>query len=110
GNFDYFNLSVISNLMLPRILLLGLVFIGFVLVAIFPQLSAAGLALWGTALALYVAAMLLGLGDYLVDKRFLVALATAPRVFFIMFLILFRLKNADSKFIHTPHNHTQVQH
>lgn len=110
GNLDYFNLSVISNLMLPRILLLGLVFIGFVLVAIFPQWSAAGLALWGTALALYVAAMLLGLGDYLVDKRFLVALATAPRVFFIMFLILFRLKNADSKFIHTPHNHTQVQH
>jgi cellulose synthase/poly-beta-1,6-N-acetylglucosamine synthase-like glycosyltransferase len=110
GNFDYFNLSVISNLMLPRILLLGIVVICFLAVVLFSSWSAAGIGLWATCLMLYVLAILFALGSFLVDSRFLIALATAPKVFFIMFLILFRLKNADSRFIHTPHNHTQIQH
>jgi cellulose synthase/poly-beta-1,6-N-acetylglucosamine synthase-like glycosyltransferase len=110
GNFDYFNLAVLSNLMLPRILMLGLVVLSFFAVAIFPQWSAAGLPLWSFCLLLYVAAILLSLGRLLADSRFLRALATVPRVFFIMFLILFRLKNADSRFIHTPHTHTNIQH
>jgi cellulose synthase/poly-beta-1,6-N-acetylglucosamine synthase-like glycosyltransferase len=110
GNIDYFNQSVMGNLMLPRILLLGLAAISFAAVAVFPQLSTAGLAVWTACFLLYVFAMLLGLGNFLVDSRFLRALATVPKVFFIMFLILFKLKNADSRFIHTPHNHTQIQH
>lgn len=110
GNFDYFNLAVISNLMLPRILLLGIVVICFLAAVIFSAWSAAGVGLWALCLSLYVMAILLALGSFLVDSRFLLALATAPKVFFIMFLILFRLKNADSRFIHTPHNHTQIQH
>ena len=110
GNFDYFNLSVISNIMLPRILLLGLVGLGFLLAVIFPAWTAAGVAVWTICLLMYVFAILLSLGSFLTDSRFLRALATVPRVFFIMFLILFKLKNADSRFIHTPHNHTQIQH
>ncbi|AHM63627.1 family 2 glycosyl transferase [Flammeovirgaceae bacterium 311] len=110
GNLDYFNQSVMGNLMLPRILLLGLATISFAVFALFPQISAAGLSVWTACFLLYVFAILLGLGNFLVDSRFLRALATVPRVFFIMFLILFKLKNADSRFIHTPHNHTQIQH
>lgn len=110
GNFDYFNLSVLSHLMLPRILLLGLAAICFAAAAIFSEWSAAGVTAWAICLLLYVFAIFLSLGSFLVDRRFLISLATAPKVFFIMLMIMFRLKNADSRFIHTPHNHTQIQH
>jgi cellulose synthase/poly-beta-1,6-N-acetylglucosamine synthase-like glycosyltransferase len=109
GNLDYFNLAVLNNIMLPRILLLGLVSLCFLLAILLPQWSFVGPLAWTLCLLLYAGAILLGLGSLLFDSRFIKALATAPKIFFIMFGLLFRLKNADSRFIHTPHTHTQVQ-
>ncbi|EMR03043.1 glycosyltransferase [Cesiribacter andamanensis] len=109
GNLDYFNLAVMNNLMLPRILLLGLVFACFAAALLLAQWSFVGVLGWTLCMLLYTSAILLSLGNLLFDSRFIKALATAPKIFFIMFGLLFKLKNADSRFIHTPHTHTQVQ-
>ncbi|WP_295716999.1 glycosyltransferase family 2 protein [Mucilaginibacter sp.] len=106
GNFDYFN-EIYQMSILPRVLMLGIMpfmlFISILTPGIGPSWH-----LWLVAtLCCYIAIVVAIPGDYFNSKLFNAALKL-PLIFFTMLLLLFKLKGANKKFIHTPHDHTAV--
>lgn len=107
GRISYFNL-VFQNLLLPRVILLGGIVLLTGAAVVFPEYSYFGRGFWLAGLGLYVGAFTVALGRFAFDKRLLKAAISLPKAFFKMFLLLFKLKNADKTFIHTPHMHTNA--
>ncbi len=111
-NVDFFD-KVFQMILPPRILLLGLliiiVFINVLLSVFYTQIKNAILYFstsdWITLLILTILAFLLAIPTAYYNLKTLKAVFTLPKAFFIMFLVLFKLKNANKKFIHTIHNH-----
>ena len=65
--------------------------------------------LWLTATACcYIAIAIAVPAKYVNDKLFS-AVLKIPLIFFTMVLLLFKLKGANKKFIHTPHSHNAEQ-
>jgi len=108
GNFDYFNLSIIHTVILPRILNLGIMSI-LVLVAllIHPWLTF-GAYPWLMLLAVFVFTFFISIPKNLYNSNMLKAILYLPQAFFILFKSLFNLKGANKKFIHTPHSSVEV--
>jgi len=104
GNFDYFN-EIYQMSILPRVLMLGLMpfmlLISFLLTGVGPHWQ-----LWLIAtLCCYIGIVVAIPGEFFNRKLFSAALKL-PLIFFTMLLLLFKLKGANKKFIHTPHDHT----
>lgn len=108
GNFDYFNASVLYNIFLPRIINLGLLSAITALALLFPTLTPFSPWLWAILLGLTITSLVIAIPASFFDGKLLRALLSLPRVFFIMFLLLFKLKGADKKFIHTKHTRADV--
>ncbi|MBT1688365.1 glycosyltransferase [Dawidia soli] len=109
GDFVFFEASVLSNLLLPRILTLGCLPILVILFTLLRHYLVLGYA-WTWAYAiLYVAALVIAVPAKYFDRKLFAAVASLPKAFALMFLNLFRLKNANKKFIHTPHSTTTVE-
>ncbi len=103
GNISYFNSTILRNIQLPRVLNVGLLaLICFVLV-IFPQGSSITAVVWYWLFAILLVSNLISIPTTYYGKEFIKALLTLPKVFVIMFLLLFKLKKAKTSFIHTPH-------
>lgn len=107
GNIDYFD-KVYQMITPPRILLLGIVTIitfiysmadfflktmNFVISPIF----------WYSVFALTIVAFFMAIPRKFYTLKTLVAVATLPKAFLILFGSLFKLKGANKKFIHTQH-------
>ncbi len=111
-NIDFFD-KVYQMILPPRILLLGSLIIITsinILISIFyPKIGSVFLYFsplnWITLLILTIVAFLLAIPSTYYNLKTLKAVFTLPKAFFIMFLVLFKLKNANKKFIHTIHNH-----
>lgn len=103
GNFDLFNISILNNIQLPRILNLGFLLLLTGFSVLFSEFASISAFYWLTLLGMNIIAMLLAVPLKFYNKRFFVALLSAPRAFFIMCRSLLRLKGANRKFIHTPH-------
>ena len=100
GRFAFFNSSVLRNVQLPRLLNLGIL-TGAVAGAFLFEMHIryVWLVLW----LLMIAATGLAIpADYRNKKLFRLILST-PGLFITMFSLLFKLKGANKKFIHTPH-------
>jgi cellulose synthase/poly-beta-1,6-N-acetylglucosamine synthase-like glycosyltransferase len=107
GNIDYFD-KVFQMVQPPRVLLLGVVTVIFILELMFGALGYGSrqfpeLTNW---FALWVLVFLIFL--FSTPRKFynfntLKALFSLPKAFFIMFLSLFKLKGANRRFIHTAH-------
>ncbi len=107
GNFDYFD-KVFQMVQPPRVLLLGVVTIIFILELMFgvfgygskqfPQLTN-----WFSLWVLVFMTFLFSIPRKFYNVKTLKALFSLPKAFFIMFLSLFKLKGANRKFIHTAH-------
>jgi cellulose synthase/poly-beta-1,6-N-acetylglucosamine synthase-like glycosyltransferase len=109
GNFVFFEAAVLSNLLLPRILTLGLLTILGILSLLLREYLVLG-AMWTWSLLLvYMIAMLIAIPRKYLNRKMLSAMATLPSVFIIMFVNLFRLKGANKKFIHTPHSNAPLE-
>lgn len=104
GNFVYFNSAVLRNIQLPRLINLGLLFIVMVLSFVFPNLMGFSYFVWLTLLLLLVLSNLIAIPRSFFGKDLIVAILSLPKVFIIMFLLLFKLRGANKSFIHTPHN------
>jgi len=103
GDFDYFSMAIINNLFLPRVLNLGLLLLLFLLHLILPVDNLWRIA-WGALFLLYTIALFIAIPKYFFQKDlFWKALLNLPRAFVSMFLLLFRLKSANKKFINTEH-------
>jgi cellulose synthase/poly-beta-1,6-N-acetylglucosamine synthase-like glycosyltransferase len=107
GNFNFFD-KLLQMMVLPRVLLLGLTF----LLTLFYVLNeyVFGLQLhvpalfWIISAALLFTTFMLSLPRSFYRVETLKAIMSLPSAFSRMLLLLFRLKGANKKYIHTSHN------
>lgn len=108
GNMAFFNSAVLRNIQLPRLLNLGLLtFITFFSIIFFAYLTFSPL-LWIVLLILNILAMVFAVPRRFYNIKLLKSILIIPRLFFKMFLLLFRLKGANNTFIHTPHGRIEM--
>lgn len=104
GNFDYFN-EIYQMSILPRVLMLGLMpfmlLISFLLPGIGPHWY-----LWLAATLCCYIGIVVAIPKQFFNRNLFNAALKLPLIFFTMLLLLFKLKGANKKFIHTPHDHT----
>lgn len=102
GNVAFFD-KVFQMFLLPRVMLMGLIFIGMAASAFVSMgwsiAFASLLAAWGFAL-------LLGIPTRWYNRRFAEALVQIPAGFFGMLKAMLHIQKARHQFIHTPHGET----
>ena len=59
--------------------------------------------LWLVGLAANVIANMISIPLAMFNKSSFIAICSLPKAMFIMFFALFKMKNANKTFIHTPH-------
>lgn len=106
GDISYFNSAVMRNIQLPRMLNLGLLTI-WVLVAVLLDKVIYD-HIWIGLFCANLLSISLAVPFTFYNKKTFIALVELPKVFFIMFFLLFRLKGANQTFIHTPHGDLEV--
>jgi len=104
GKFDYLN-EVYQLSILPRVLMLGLMPFMLVVSLLLPGIGP-DWHLWLLATVCCYAGILIAIPISFYNKDFFGALMRIPVIFFTMLLLLFKLKGANKKFIHTPHTQT----
>jgi len=104
GNFTFFNSAVLRNIQLPRLINLGLLAILTAALFFVQRYLAFGYAIWVIMLALNVISIFIAIPREFYSRQMLNAMLSLPGLFINMFLLLFKLKNANKKFIHTPHD------
>ena len=103
GKLALFNSTILRNIQLPRVINLGL--LGLIAIAysfLSSWLSLSPLVWWGL-LAVLILSFVPSVPLSYYNKDFFKSLAKLPQAFGIMFSLLFKLKGANKKFIHTPH-------
>lgn len=109
GDLSFFNSAVLRNIQLPRLLNLGLLtFITAVSFALAHHLVFSPF-IWLALLGLNLLAMILAIPKKFYSLRLLKSVLLIPTIFVKMFMLLFKLKDANKTFIHTPHGHIEAQ-
>lgn len=108
GNVDYFNLAVCQNLLLPRLLLVVCVTAITLLYLLLHNYLLLPLAWWAALWACNCISLLLPIPGRFFSRYLLTALMGLPRAAYIMITLLFRLKGANNRFIHTKHTKTEI--
>lgn len=104
GNINFFD-KLVQMLIPPRVLLLGLTTI-FTLFYVLNEYwfglhTTVPMFYWAVSAILLFVAFVLALPKSFYNSKTLKALITLPVAFFRMFMLLFKLKGANKKFIHT---------
>ncbi len=100
-NFEFFN-KLLQAMLIPRMLLLGFLFVLSLLASVF--LSGSRALIFPALFFLLCLALLLSLPlKFYRDRRLLVALWRIPYALWCMVIALFRIKQAKSSFLPTPH-------
>jgi len=109
GNINFFD-KVWQLTIPPRILLVGFIFL---ITSVYSILELwlgikpfVSVYFWHACLILTVLAYLLAIPKIFYNKRTLKAMLSIPATFLSMALLLFKLKGANKRFIHTPHGTT----
>lgn len=108
GNFTFFNSAVLRNIQLPRLINIGLLSTLTLSLFFVKDLLYFGYSIW---LVLFIAntiSILISIPGEFYTKKLALAVLRLPSVFINMLLLLFKLKDANKKFIHTPHGITQA--
>lgn len=103
GQFSLFNIAVLLSLQLPRIINLGLLFFITIVGILFRQYTHLPIWCWPALFTIYLLSFVLAVPISFYNRQSLLALWHAPKAFVTVFLLHFKLKGADKKFIHTPH-------
>jgi cellulose synthase/poly-beta-1,6-N-acetylglucosamine synthase-like glycosyltransferase len=108
GNFTFFNSAVLRNIQLPRLVNIGL--LGILTVGLFFMRSYLyfGYEIWLSFSALMVLSIAISIPREYYTLDLLKAFLKIPGIFVRMLMLLFRLKGANKKFIHTPHYNIEV--
>jgi cellulose synthase/poly-beta-1,6-N-acetylglucosamine synthase-like glycosyltransferase len=103
GDFLYFNSAILRNVQLPRLVNTG--FLGVLAVALFflRKYLTFGYDNWLMLSGMMAISLIIAIPRAYYTRELLKALLKIPRIFIRMFLLLFKLKGANKKFIHTPH-------
>lgn len=103
GELTFFNSSVLRNIQLPRLLNIGiLTFLTFALFFIREELFY-GYLIWLILFTVNIIAILMAIPREFYSYNLLKSILSLPVIFLKMFGLLFKLKGANKKFIHTPH-------
>ncbi|KAA2242447.1 glycosyltransferase family 2 protein [Chitinophaga agrisoli] len=108
GSVDYFNLAVVQNLLMPRLLLLVAVTMVTVLYLLLQRYLLLPAAWWVALWICNCISLMLPIPARFYRHYLLIALLGLPRAAFIMIGLLFRLKGANNRFIHTKHTKTDI--
>jgi hypothetical protein len=103
GDFVFFNSSVLRNIQLPRLINLGLLIVLAVILIPLRQYLFFGYWIWAALCLLNTISIFVSIPREFYTRQLLVSIASVPMLFIKMFLLLFKLKGANKKFIHTPH-------
>jgi len=104
-NFALFNSAFLRYAQLPRFINMIVLFIVTVIFTILHYRSQAYLVWWGLFFLSSIS-ILLAIPAKFYNIKLLKAVLELPRIFLIMFGLLFKLKKANKKFLHTPHQKT----
>lgn len=108
GNLSFFNSAVLRNVQLPRLLNLGsLTFITLLSFVFFAYLAVSPV-LWMALLGLNILAMTFAVPRRFYNIRMFRSVLLIPGIFLKMLLLLFRLRGANTTFIHTPHGRVEM--
>ncbi|MDQ4141650.1 MAG: hypothetical protein M3142_14165, partial [Bacteroidota bacterium] len=100
GNIEFFN-KMVQALLVPRILLLGLLGILFVLSLVMP--FGPSVSFWAVLLVMISAALFIGVPARLYNKQLFEALLRIPYAFFCMCVAVLNTKKTKTSFLATPH-------
>lgn len=103
GNIDYVN-KLFQFTMLPRVLLLGILFFISCMLFIF-ELNYHNIT-WVILTLLCLLSLAISVPKKYYTQKTAKALILLPKIFLLYLSNFFRLKNANKKFIHTPHGQT----
>lgn len=103
GDITFFNSAVLRNIQLPRVINLGFLTLLAALSFFIDDYLTFGKNPWVLMFACNTVAILIAIPGEFYSRKMIGALLDLPGIFFRMFMLLFKLKNANKKFIHTPH-------
>ncbi|MBX2898333.1 MAG: glycosyltransferase family 2 protein [Cyclobacteriaceae bacterium] len=103
GEITFFNSAVLRNIQLPRLLNIGILTALTISLYFFRETLALGYSIWLLLFVLNTFAILIAIPKEFYTFQLLRSVLKLPFLFIKMFLLLFKLKNANKKFIHTPH-------
>lgn len=103
GNLTYFNSAVLRNIQLPRLLNIGLLTVLTIGLFFLREELYFNYYWWPALFVLQAVAIFAAIPSEYYSMRLIQAVLSLPALFFRMFSMLFRIKGANKKFIHTPH-------
>ncbi len=103
GNLSIFNIAVLYNLQLPRLMNLGVMSIVVFVAILLQSYLTLPIIIWLALWSLYIISFVIAIPKSFLNKDILRALLTAPQTFITIFALHFKLRGANKKFIHTPH-------
>jgi len=106
GNFSYFNLAVLNNIVPPRALLIFALFISTVL-SYFFQPAVVFYVFAGLSI-LYFITLAMALPKQLININLFSAALHLPKAICMMLVSLFTIKKAKNVFIHTAHTKNEI--
>jgi cellulose synthase/poly-beta-1,6-N-acetylglucosamine synthase-like glycosyltransferase len=107
GNIDYFD-KAYQMMLPPRLLFPGFLFILFVINILWqPQHNIT--LFWGVLFAGNILSFFIAIPSWLYNKQLLAAFMKIPAAFIKIFLALFKLKEANKSYIHTPHTNFEPE-
>lgn len=109
GNFTFFNSTVLRNIQLPRLINIGLLTSLTLILYFVRQDLFFGYTIWVAFFAFNTISILLAIPREFYTRKLALAFLKLPFLFLNMLLLLFKLKGANKKFIHTPHGQEAVE-
>lgn len=103
GNLSIFNITILFSIQLPRMMNLGLLGIITLVCTLFHSFLPLPFWYWIVLFGSYLLSFALAIPSSYYNRSLINAVLQAPKAFFIIMLLHFKLKGADKKFIHTPH-------
>ena len=103
GEFALFNSAFLRYAQLPRFLNLGFFLLVLVGILFFREWLTFPYELYLALFVLFLGSLLLSIPRNYYSLKLVKAALELPLTFFNMFLLLFKLKGANRRFIHTPH-------
>lgn len=103
GNITYFNSAILRNIQLPRLLNIGLLTVLTIGLFFLRDELYLSYNWWLALFLLHGLAIFAAIPGGYYSMRLIRAILSLPVLFFRMFSMLFKMKGANKKFIHTPH-------
>lgn len=104
GHMAYVNSTILRNLALPRLINLGLITVFTFLLFFIQNMLHIPYEIWVLVWSATVLSIAMAIPRSYYSFRLIKSVFRLPLIFWKMFMLLFKLKGANKKFIHTPHS------